>query len=175
MAKQAYVYSGTDWVPLASEVTNLTNYYTKSETNALPGRIVQVVSATYSTQTSNTSATFADTGLSLSITPTSTTNKILIIINMNGVKKESGNAGNAVGLRLLRDATTIISDWSQYLGYTGVSSELVVSSGINYLDSPATTSATTYKIQFNTKFAGQLVYVQRDSAMSTITLMEVAV
>lgn len=35
MAKQAYVYSGTDWVPLASEVTNLTNYYTKGEIDIL--------------------------------------------------------------------------------------------------------------------------------------------
>ncbi len=53
MAKQAYVYSGTDWVPLASEVTNLSGYYTKGETDISTGitrPILSVVRALYSLQ-----------------------------------------------------------------------------------------------------------------------------
>jgi hypothetical protein len=139
------------------------------------GKILQVVNATYATQTGSTSTTFADTGLSASITPTLSSSKVLIFVSINGVLKHVGNSETACNLRLVRASTSIIDDWSRYLGYTGSSAYNLVASSVNYLDSPATTSATTYKVQFRTTVSGQLVDVQRDGATSTITLMEVAV
>jgi len=148
--------------------------FPNSTTQASAGSVLQVVNATYSTQTSNNTTTFADTGLTVSITPKFSTSKILVLISINGVLKNSGNGETACGLRLVRASTTIVDNWSKYLGYTGASGFNAVASNLNYLDSPATTSATTYKVQFASTTAGQAVDVQRDGATSTITLMEIA-
>ena len=62
------------------------------------GSVLQVVNATYSTYTTTSSSTFADTGLTATITPTSATSKILVLLNVNGVAKETGNTGCALRL-----------------------------------------------------------------------------
>jgi len=135
--------------------------------------VVQVVSATYGTATASSSTTYADTGLTASITPTSATNKVLVIVSQNGCSKTAGNSGNSLGLRLVRGSTTI-AQIAVETGYTGSSSFLLMgSAGIAYLDSPATTSATTYKTTFNNATNASQVNVQGDGSLSTITLIEV--
>jgi hypothetical protein len=178
-------YDGDSWEPVVSALQGPTGPTGAASTITGPtgvtgatgaaGKILQVVNATYATQTGSTSTTFADTGLSASITPSSTSSKVLIFVSINGVLKHVGNSETACNLRLVRGSTSIIDDWSRYLGYTGSSAYNLISSSVNYLDSPATTSATTYKVQLRTTVSGQLVDVQRDGATSTITLMEVAV
>jgi hypothetical protein len=140
------------------------------------GKVLQVVQATYSSTTSSSSTTYADTGLTASITPSSSSNKIFVLVHQNGVYKNSGNANNSVSLKLLRGSTDI-SLFGEYTGYTGTALALQIgSNSIAYLDSPATTSSTTYKTQFrNTFSATASVSVQQDAQMSTITLMEIAV
>jgi hypothetical protein len=144
---------------------------------AAGGKVLQVVSFVYGTQTSSTSGTFADTGVTLSITPSSATSKVLVLVNMQGVGRNSTNS-SGVYLKLLR-GSTVIQQMGDANGFTNGSSWTFDSVGSTYLDSPATTSATTYKVQFAqvSPVAGT-VYVQEfqsvtSSAESSITLMEI--
>ena len=137
------------------------------------GSVLQVVSVNYSVETSNSTTTYADTGLTATITPTSATSKILILISHPECFKSSGNVDNSLALQILRGATVISFNTS--LGYTNTTMSLYFSASLHYLDSPATTSATIYKTQFkNGDFNGALARVQGNNVKSTITLMEIA-
>jgi hypothetical protein len=138
------------------------------------GKVLQVVSATYSTVTSSSSSTFADTGLTASITPSSATSKVLVIVSQNGCSKNNTSTNQQMRINLLRGATQIIDDFAGGATYTGSSLFLYVGScSANYLDSPNTTSSTTYKTQFKTAGNASGVSVQSDSCTSTITLLEI--
>jgi len=144
-------------------------------TTASTGTVLQVVNATYATQTSTTSGSFSDTGLTATITPKFSTSKILVLISQNGCYKGAGNT--YLQLRLLKNGSALINleSLSNYSGNTlnmGVNA-----SSTNYLDSPATTSAVTYKTQFASGDGATTVYTQVINGIqptSTITLMEIA-
>ena len=144
---------------------------------ALPtGSVLQVVTATYSTATSTTSATLADTGLTATITPLFSTSKILVLVHQNGgVKGGSASFPNcSITLALLRNAS-ILTYPNIRAGLTGLVTDLYLTSiSTAYLDSPATTSATTYKTQYANYQAGGTIYLQLVGETSTITLMEIA-
>ena len=148
------------------------------------GRIVQVVMGNTSTQVSSTSASLTDTGLTATITPTTNTSKILVMVAQNGCTKIPTYSGDALLLVLLRGATAIAtghgSGFFSGAQYTGSSVTLIAggTQSINWLDSPATTSATTYKTQFKPNTSPAAVVVQSNAIdtslnMSTIILMEV--
>jgi hypothetical protein len=142
-------------------------------TPAAGGKVLQVVFASTTTQASNSTDTYADTGLTATITPTSASSKILVIVNQGGVQKTNGSADNAVGIKLMRGATNLAT-FAQYETNTSTAIFLYGSTGTNYLDSPATTSATTYKTQFrNSNLSAAAVRVQADSTFSGITLLEI--
>ena len=147
--------------------------FNNATTQASAGQVLQVVNATYSTQINYASSTLTDTGLTASITPKFATSKILVIVNQSGVSKDSGNTG--VNLNLFRGSTQILANFGQSAGYTGgtVAND-IGTVGTTYLDSPATTSATTYKTQFASNNNVANAIVQQFSAVSTITLMEIA-
>lgn len=135
-------------------------------------KVKQIVTGSTSTQVSSNSLTYADTGLSATITPTSASNKVLVIVHQNGLAKDNLAATNELRIQLLRASTQINEVVS--LGYTATALTLYLPTySIAYLDSPATTSATTYKTQFKNNTTGGSVYLQISSARSTITLMEV--
>jgi len=159
---------GTTLVADSSENTGL-----KWATPAGGGKVLQVVNATYSTSTSNSTNTFADTGLSLSITPTSATSTILVIVNQAGLSRGNQDDTNAVRLQLLRGATVILGDFAGNVGSNTSGYLWAGGSGASYIDSPATTSSTTYKTQFKNNRNGALVSVQSDTSVSTITLLEI--
>jgi hypothetical protein len=143
-------------------------------TDKYAGTVLQVVNATYSTLVSNSTSTYADTGLTATITPKFATSKILVIACNNGLEKTVASGGSAVNLRLLRDSTTI-STFVLYASYTNSLLTLATPSGVvNFLDSPATTSAVTYKTQFSNPANTASARVQSNGDMSTITLMEIA-
>jgi hypothetical protein len=149
---------------------------TAAQMNDLRGafRVLQVVYAEYSTQANNSTTTYADTGLEATITPTSTSSKILVLVNQNGITKTSTDAGSGTNLRLLRGASLI-----QTFGVNfALTSTTLTIEGLGhstyFLDTPATTSATTYKTMFANRVAAALVAVQTNSATSTIVLMEVS-
>lgn len=136
-------------------------------------KVVQIVNAKYSTQADSSSSTYADTGLSASITPTSASNNILIFVNQNGCGKSAANIYQGLYLNILRDATQLTQFAINSL-YTETALRLTnLSFSTSYLDSPSTTSATTYKTQFKSGNGTAEVNVQGDSTESTITLMEV--
>ncbi len=118
------------------------------------GGIIQVKHTTKSsTFTHAASSSFADiTGLSVDITPTSNTSKIFIMLCVQF--SSGGSGGSRVQFRLMRGGTAIaigdtagnrlrVSGGSEASGGGGN----MKSSTINFLDSPSTTSATTYKVQ----------------------------
>ena len=137
------------------------------------GKVLQVIQQTESTAVANSTTTFADTGTTLSITPSSATSKVLVILSQSGFKN-SGNANNGVDLKLLRGATEL---WrQQYTLYTNSSVASLGLISVSYLDSPATTSATTYKTQFANMTAAASVGINQNGAggsLSTIILMEI--
>jgi hypothetical protein len=137
------------------------------------GKVLQVVFAEYSTLVSNSTTTFADTGLTATITPSSATSKILVFVAQNGGRKSNGNADNSIGIRLVRGATTI-NTFARDAGYTGTAiNNYIPTLACIHLDSPNTTSATTYKTTFNNSIAAATVDVQQGGITSTITLMEI--
>ena len=140
------------------------------------GKVIQVVNATYSTAVSSTTNVYVDTGLTASITPLFSTSKILVLVNQNGLTKSSGVINADMKLKVVRNSTDIINV-ALYSFYTGTSTDLRGQTlSTSYLDSPATTSATTYKTQFAAAENAGTVSVQNEgaSSVSTITLMEIA-
>ena len=141
------------------------------------GKVLQVVNATYNTSTTVASTTFADTGLSLSITPSAASSKILVFAEQSTYNESTNNATQVLEIRLLRDATSI-QDFKGVnyvnIGSTG-GSNLLVRAPISYLDSPNTTSSVTYKMQgrvASTANSAQAIF-QVSSSVSTITLLEI--
>ena len=157
------------------------------------GSILQVVSATKSDTSSVTGYSWTDTGLSVSITPTSTNSKILVLADMN----IGGDNMFDVKLRLLRGSTAIglgdavgsrpqVTRVVNSHAASGYGQYHQIPTSIIYLDSPSTTSATTDKVQFATYDSG-LAYMNKSHNNSTdpnneyegtpasfITVMEVA-
>jgi hypothetical protein len=141
------------------------------------GKVLQVVNATTSTVVSTSSSTMIDTGLTATITPTSTSSKILIFVSQNGIYKTNGSTQNMTDLTLVRGGSGLLpANFSGTTGATdGTAINLSVTASCNYLDSPATTSPTTYKTQFNSRNGTATVYVQYAGvSTSFITLMEIA-
>lgn len=134
------------------------------------GKVLQVVSAFHNTSTTNSTNTYADTGLTATITPSATTSKIAVFVAQNGCNKSNGNTLNQVQLRLLRGGVEIAM---AYVGYTETLLQTNSSVSLLKLDDPNTTSAVTYKTQFNNPNNTASVTVQNGSSGSTIILMEI--
>jgi hypothetical protein len=135
-------------------------------------RVLQVVSATASAQQAGSSSTFADTTLTATITPQSTSSKVLVMVVQAGIQKAVNDTG--VDLRLLRDSTVIASIGSSLAGNGTNTFQNIGGTGINLLDSPNTVSATTYKTQYASSANSAFAVVQHLSAVSTIVLMEIS-
>jgi hypothetical protein len=138
------------------------------------GKVLQVVSATTATSTSITSATYTDTTITATITPTSASSKILVLASSIAyLYRTTGNEFGA-GARLLRGATVLYTNQNSM----GIGGENVGGKSLSnmnswvYLDSPATTSATTYKIQAKTDGTAEVRF-QVASDTSVITLLEI--
>lgn len=146
----------------------------KWATAASGGKVLQVVYGSTGTQTSTSSSSWSDTTLSATITPTSATSKVLVMVSQNGCSKDTNNTG--VMLRLLRGATNILN-FSGAVGFTNSTTptRLDATSSCHFLDSPATTSATTYKTQLSSRSNVAVVQVQVTGSddTSTMILMEI--
>ena len=154
-------------------------------TSPKAGNVLQVLQAVKSDTFSTSSTSYTDvTGLSVSITPTSSSSKILVLLNVNG------GAQDHASFRLVRGATTIgvgvpsgtqnATTLNNFYVFSNVNQS--ISGGVTFLDSPATTSATTYKVQGFVQ-SGQLTVNGNGAnsnntfvmtSISTITVMEIA-
>jgi hypothetical protein len=137
------------------------------------GKVLQVVNAVFSSETDINSTTFADTGLTASITPASASNKVFVIISAP-MLKNNAIAANGANTRIVRDATTLASYTEVNLA-TGTTISNSAIFGMTYLDSPNTTSATTYKLQFASAATGTNNHARICSGNSSaiITLLEI--
>lgn len=141
------------------------------QSSAAGGKVLQVVSATYSTSTGTSSATYSDTGLTATITPTLNTSKVLVLVSQNGLSK-SGNLAGRVQLMANGTAAFVLDSLIGYTATTATNSVGGVSASL--LHSPATTSAVIYKTQFaSDNGATFTVQAAGTTSTSTITLMEI--
>jgi hypothetical protein len=170
---------------------NLTNIPAANLTGSLPagmgGKILQVVSTLRTGEFTTTSGSFVDvTGITATITPSSTSSKIYISMSV----PVGDSAGAYAHMRVLRNGTAIGLGATPNGNASGVSfvtqgyqsSNQCLTIPFTFLDSPATTSAVTYKLQTKT-FAGRTIFINRTPdvgdgnigkvASSTITLFEI--
>ena len=187
------IVDGTTGITFPSTISGV------SATQQYSGRVLQVVSATKTDTFSTSSLITASggsltanganvTGLSASITPTSATSKILVTVNIGGM---NGTAGTAQAIVLLLRGSTVIGTGTGSGGRPGINARgyyndtnTAVPVSFSFLDSPSTTSSTTYQVNLGTDASGQPVYLNRtpndaDSIIcprfsSTITVMEIA-
>ena len=157
-------------------------------TSYIPGHIIQVVNATTTTKVSNTTTTFVDSGLSGTITPSSTSSKILVLICQATNVRMTGAVG--WGYQILRGSTVIQQAGAIdanglpiqiYIGNMASSVDFYFHHPMQILDSPSTTSAVTYKTQQRLAVSGNSrEFVSQPQSTGTIngisrmTLMEVA-
>ena len=153
---------------------------TSSKLNS--GKVLQVVGTQTSTVFSTTSTSYVDvTGFSLSITPSSTSNKILVLLNF----RYGNSASVANTCQLLRNTDVIDLGGvnnnlgNVYIGH-GSSGKGFGQVSFNYFDTPSSTSALTYKLQVHTDTGGTLYINNRNDGnattniMGSLTLMEIS-
>jgi len=143
----------------------------RDHVHALPemGKILQVVATTSTTEVIVASGTYADIGLSVTITPRDTNSKILLLASFPASAYWSSN-GCGASTRLLRGASVIqeslYTPWTNYTGLVSIASYVA-------LDSPATASAVTYKLQgavFSYASGKEAYFMEGDSVGSLIAL-----
>ena len=150
-------------------------------TSPASGKVLQIVMATTTTTATTTSTTWADTNLSASITPSSATSKVLILTNQS-IKQTAATNNTYGGFRLLRGSTYIWGS-AQASAPTGSLVQATGASAIEfegqwnfvYLDSPTTTSATTYKTQqaVEATASSNTIISQKYNHPSSIILIEI--
>jgi hypothetical protein len=144
-------------------------------------RIGQTIQATTTTSTVTTGTTYVDaTNITASITPTLATSKVLVTIQFMCYIDQSSN-GNLPGIlaQIVRGSTAIYTDYGLFYTVQGVSSMtgavMFAPFSFSYVDSPATTSATTYKLQFKTQSGGGCSVAAGYSSPSVVRLQEILV
>jgi hypothetical protein len=154
--------------------------FPNSTTQASAGQVLQVVYGTYGTQVASLSASYVDTGLSLSITPKFATSKIYISVCQSVyIYDDSSPVESASGLKIVRNSTDVFNQTANkdtsyiYMPNGGTRFDFNSIITLQYLDSPATTSSTTYKVQ-GALGTGRNMFFQNGNSLSSITLMEIA-
>jgi len=156
------------------------NNNTLSGITALPtglgGKVLQVVEGTTGSSTSTTSTSYTDTNLSAAITPSSSSNKILCLVS-GDLRAVTGNGYNVNGrINIVRGSTEII-DGGVYIDGESNTYDPKVGAKIflSKLDSPSTTSSTTYKVQVKAAYSNYSPTITfSENNTSTITLIEIA-
>jgi hypothetical protein len=156
----------------ATGTKDATTFLRGDNTFATPtdnGKVLQVVTGTFTTQTDSSSASYVATGLTASITPSSTANKILILYSL---PFRNGNTGTGlIAHSIFKNGSNLLGTYGAGI-FRGDNSALMANATSNYLDSPNTTSSTTYAIYVNPE--SLTVQWCGASATASITLLEIA-
>ena len=137
------------------------------------GKVLQVVTATDSTQRNSSSTSFvtASNTLSVSITPSSTSNKIFVMTTFTAYNNV---AGKSSGFTINRDSTDLGSGtWGMVNMWDETNRTIGASMSLSVLDSPSSTSALTYQLYLKTE-SGGAVYINYDNIKASITAFEIA-
>jgi hypothetical protein len=157
--------NGSGTIALSNQLSGMTSASMPS------GSVIQIVHGESTTQVGSTSSTYADTGLTAAITPSSTSSKILVTVHQSGLGKDSNNT--RIGIAVLRGSTNIglVSGQAGFTGSTAIN--FIATASGEFLDSPSSTSAVTYKTQINSYANNANVWLNLGGTKSTITLTEI--
>ena len=167
---------GTGTIALQNQLSGMTHASVPTLTTGhMPtGSVLQVVHFGTTSGVTNNSQTFVNTGLGTSITPISTSSKILIIIGQNIHKGGDGQI-DQMQLNITRDGTQLVQWAAEVLHDNGGLGHFDIYASQTYLDSPSSTSALTYRTQFRRRLAtSATMQVQYAASRSSMTLMEIA-
>jgi hypothetical protein len=147
------------------------------------GKVLQVIYASTTTETTVATTTYTDTTLSATITPSSATSKVLVLFTQQALSYQDSANPSPIGrsIRLLRGSTVVLNPDTNTNGraaaYISVNTatHFLGTTTYSYLDSPSTTSATTYKTQGRplSTAANQVAIFQEGSVVSNMILMEI--
>mgnify|MGYP005995627685 CR=1 FL=1 len=171
---------GTGTIALQNQLSGMTTASLPTVTTDKlgTGAVLQVVHGAYSSEMSTTSGTtFVSTGASITITPTSSSSKILVMFNQH-IRVDRANGDQGAGFAIRRGTNTVWSTPQPYAiyfynGTDSVQNDNRIYVPLTYLDSPNTTSATTYT-SFINEYGSGTTYAQSDSTPTMMTLMEIA-
>jgi len=138
---------------------------------AAGGKLLQLVQDTHSTAVSTTSTTFVNTDLDATITPSLNTSKILVLVFQNSIAR-TGGANNGIEFQIVRDSTALIT-CGKVLYTENSNGAMHNPAFFAYLDSPATTSAITYKTQFKVDANTITALAQQDGKTGVMLLAEI--
>jgi hypothetical protein len=140
------------------------------------GKVLQVVQDTLTSNYSNSTSTFTDTGLTVTITPSATTSRIMVLLSAPGIYSSngSGSVHNYSNVRVLRDATELQrTSFGTYNYASSNNPDFYTGYSVSYVDSPATTSAVTYKFQMSTAASTLAAILASATSIASITVMEI--
>jgi hypothetical protein len=142
-------------------------------TNKTAGTVLQVVSATTTTRVNTNSTSFVQVGASASITPSSSSNKIAVFVSSNSFTNNA--SGHQSFYTLYRNSTNLGNATQGFGWLVGTTAAMASSVAISYVDSPSTTSSTTYSLYGRTSNAASTVeFGGSDGIVHSIVLMEIA-
>ena len=166
---------GTNGQVLTADSTAATGL--KWASAAAGGKVLQVVQGTVTTGFTSTSATPVDTGLTVTITPSSASSKVLVLVSVPSAKSLNtitSATNNYSQFYLLRGTTQL---QQMLIGYYGLAAsnypQIYQSISSSYLDSPATTSATTYKVQAAKDASTDVAFNGSATTINSIIAMEI--
>jgi len=134
------------------------------------GSVLQVVQNISTTFESTTSTSYVKSNLTATITPTSTDSKILLVCTFEG----QVNAANLSGYyTVYRDSTNLGSP-GYFIRQESATTNLFLAQALSYLDSPSTTSATEYSLQYKSQNNTLSTKLATGSCPGVMTLMEIA-
>lgn len=147
------------------------------------GKVLQVIQVTNTTSYTNSSNTTPTDIISSTITPSSTSSRIYVVAQMSTRVQDANAAGNheAIGQSILYRGSSVIDvcNYETYVSSEGRAQWLTVRGGHNFIDSPSTTNAVTYKVAIFSQGTGYAMYVPIGSnsgvtAQTGLILMEIA-
>ncbi|MDC3267988.1 hypothetical protein OAU35_00240 [bacterium] len=135
------------------------------------GKVLQVKYDAHTAVASTTSSSYQDIPLSVSITPSSSSNKILCFVNLASIATSTSST-SAISVRILRDSTEVAV--TNNFGFGQTSGANYFTLGLHKEDSPSSTSALTYKVQFKNRESNTVTINSYNGNNSTLTVMEIA-
>jgi hypothetical protein len=141
------------------------------------GKVLQVVFGTQTGIKSSSSSSYADTDLTATITPSAATSKVLVIASHQSCGKNADGSGTTLQIKLMRGSTEISNSGDAVGQSANLTANIIGTVALTELDSPNTTSATTYKTQYRSVGATSAAvignYVSNQVARNSITLIEI--
>ena len=162
---QIQTADGSGTIALQNQLSGMTSASMAS------GSVLQVVEGSSTAVFASTSQSWSDIGLSVSITPTSTSSKIKVEYSLQNIYLAAAN--NGASFRIVRDSTPLFTPADNYMLYTAAANVYTSFSDVD-IDSPATTSAVTYKVQmavYNTN--GNITISELGRFQKTIIVTEI--